>query len=44
MGARKPFPGANFFFDVKSENIKFLHMKNIWGLRLFIEQDISDKK
>ena len=32
------------FFYVKSENIKFLHMKNMWGFSLFIEEDISDKK
>ena len=29
---------------IKSENINFLHVNNIWGFRLFIEQDISDKK
>ena len=33
-----------FFFHVKSENIKFLHVKNIWDLSLFIEEDISYKK
>ena len=32
------------FFHVISENITFLHVKNIWDLSLFIEQDISDKK
>ena len=32
------------FFQVKSENIKFLHVKNIWDLSVFIEQAISDKK
>ena len=32
------------FFHVILENIKFLHVKNIWGMSLFIEQDISDKK
>ena len=39
-----PFPGANFFFHIKSENIKFLHVKvsNI-DLSLFIERDIRDK-
>ena len=39
-----PFPGAKFLFHVKSENRKFLHVKNIWNLSLFVEQDISDKK
>ena len=38
------FPAAKFFFHVKSENIKFLDVKNIRDLSLFIEQDISDKK
>ena len=32
------------FFQVKSENIKFLHVKNIWDLSVFIEQALSDKK
>ena len=31
------------FFHVKSEKIKFLHVKNIWDLSLFLEQDLSDK-
>ena len=31
-------------FHVKSENIKSLHVINIWDFGLFIEQDISDKK
>ena len=39
-----PFPGAKFFSHVKSEHIKFLHVKNIWDLSLFIEHDISLKK
>ena len=39
-----PFTGASFFFHVKLENIKFLDVNNIWDFRLFIEQDISDKK
>ena len=43
-GQPAPFPGAKFFSHVKSEHIKFLHVKNIWDLSLFIEQDISDKK
>ena len=25
-----PFPGANFFFHVKSENKKFLYVKKMW--------------
>ena len=39
-----PFPGAKYFFHVKSENIKVLHVKNIYDLSAFIEQGISDKK
>ena len=39
-----PFPGGNFFFHLKSETVKFLQVKNIWDLSLFIEQDISDEK
>ena len=39
-----PFTGARFFFHVKLENIKFLDVNNIWDFRLFIEQDISNKK
>ena len=40
-----PFPGAKkIFFHVKSENIKCLHVDNIWDFSLFIEEDISDKK
>ena len=31
-------------FHAKSENIKVLHVKNIWDLSSFIEQDISDNK
>ena len=31
-------------FHLKLENIKFLDVKNIWDLSLFIEQDIRDKK
>ena len=38
------FPGAKVFFHVKSETIKFLQVKSISDLSLFIEQDISDKK
>ena len=30
-----------FFFHIKSENMKFLHVED---MSLFIEQDISDKK
>ena len=32
------------FFDVKSENLKFLWENNMWDLSLFIEQDIRDEK
>ena len=35
---------SKIFFHVKLKNIKFLHLKNIWDLSVFIEQDISDKK
>ena len=35
---------SKFFFQVKSENIQFFHVKNILDLSLFIEQEISDKK
>ena len=38
-----PFNGAKFFFHVKSENIKYLHVNNMWDFSLFFEQDISDK-
>ena len=34
----------NFFFYVKSEDVKFLQVNNIWDFSLFIEQDMSDKK
>ena len=30
-------------FRVKLENIKFLHVKNVWDFVLFIEHNISDK-
>ena len=44
-GAIPPlFPGAKFFFHLKSENIKFLHENNTWGISFFTEQDKSDKK
>ena len=33
----------NSFFQVKSEQIKFLHVKKIWNLSLFFEQDFNDK-
>ena len=39
-----PFPEAKFFSHVKSEHVKFLHVKNISDLSLLIEHDISDKK
>ena len=32
------------FFHVKSDNIKSLHVINIWDFGLFTEQDVSDKK
>ena len=38
------FPGGKYFFHVKSENIKSLHVINICDFGLFIKQDISDKK
>ena len=31
-------------FHVKLENIKSLHVINIWDFGLFIEQDMNDKK
>ena len=33
-----------FFLDVKSKNIKFVHVSNMRDFSLFIEQDIRDKK
>ena len=36
--------GAKFFFPVKSGTRKYLQVKNIWDLSLFIGRDISDKK
>ena len=39
-----PFPGAKILFHVKLENIKFLHVNNMWDHSLLIEQDLSDKK
>ena len=33
-----------FFFPPKIGTVKFLQVKNIWDLSLFIEQDISDEK
>ena len=39
-----PFPEAKFFSHVKSEHVKFLHVKHISDLSLLIEHDISDKK
>ena len=39
-----PFPGAKLFFHLKSETIRFLQVKNIRDLSLFIEQDISGQK
>ena len=39
-----PAPFPHLFFDVKMENIKFLHVNNIWDFSLFVEEDISDKK
>ena len=32
------------FLYVTSENIKFLHVNNMWDFSLFIEKDTSDKK
>ena len=40
---RQPFPWAKFFFRVKLENIKFLHVNNMWVFTLFIEKDMSEK-
>ena len=37
-------PGAKFFFHVKSENIEFWHVNNMWGISFFTEQGKSDKK
>ena len=39
-----PFLGTIFFFHVKSENAKLLHVNNMWDFSLCIEQEISDKK
>ena len=39
-----PAPFPHLFFYVKLENIKFLHVNNIWDFSLFVEEDISDKK
>ena len=39
-----PFSEANFFFLVKSENITFSHVNDMWDFTLFVEQDISGKK
>ena len=36
--------GKKIFFQLKSENINFLNVNNIWDFSLFIEHDISDKK
>ena len=38
------FLQQHFCFYVKSENTKFLLVKNMWDFSLFIEQGISDKK
>ena len=38
------FLERNFFSNVKSKNITFLHVNNMWGFSLFIEQDKSEKK
>ena len=38
-----PFPGAKFFFHVKSENKSFTCKEHV-DLSLFIEQEICDKK
>ena len=38
------FVEQKFSFHAKSENIKLLHVNNMWDFSLFIEQDISDKK
>ena len=35
---------VKYFFRVKLENIKDLHMNNMCNFSLFIEQDVSDKK
>ena len=32
-----------FFSLLKSENIKFFHVNNMWDFSLFVEQDITDK-
>ena len=37
------FLEEKFFFHVKSENIKVLHLINIWDFGLFIEQDMWQK-
>ena len=38
------FLERKFFFHVKSENMKFLHVNNMWDFSLFIEKGIGDKK
>ena len=34
---------SKIFFRVKLENIKFLHVNNMWVFTLFIEKDMSEK-
>ena len=38
------FLKQKIFFHVKSENIIFLHVNNVWDFSLFIEQNIDDKR
>ena len=38
------FLEQKFFFDLQSENIKFLYVNSIRDFSSFIEQDMSDKK
>ena len=35
---------AKIFFQLKLENIKFLHVNNMWDFSLIVEQNISGKK
>ena len=43
-GASRPtLSWSKIFFHLNSENIKFVHVKNMWDFSLFIEQGLSDK-